>query len=105
RDPFTIARVAIQNGLHHADPAHPAALLRPRRKRPRRSRCAEKGEEGPALHGLAFHSITSSARTSNAVGKVRPSALAALMLMTSSILVTCWTGNSEGLAPLRIRAV
>jgi hypothetical protein len=35
------------------------------------------------------HSITSSAATSNAVGTVRPSALAVLRLMISSIFVCC----------------
>src|SRR5262249_28116504 len=49
------------------------------------------------------HSITSSARTSSAVGTVRPSALAVLRLTYSSILVACWTGRSAGFSPFRIR--
>src|SRR6516162_1026895 len=49
-----------------------------------------------------FHSITSSARASRRGGIVRPSALAAFRLMTSSNLVGCSTGKSSGLAPLRI---
>src|SRR5258705_9566869 len=51
------------------------------------------------------HSITSSARASSVGGTVRPSALAVLRLMTSSNLVGCTTGRSEGLAPLRTRPV
>jgi hypothetical protein len=47
------------------------------------------------------YSITSSARTSNEGGTVRPSALAVFMLMMSSNLVGCSTGRSAGLAPLR----
>jgi hypothetical protein len=48
------------------------------------------------------YSITSSALRSNEVGTVRPSALAVFILITSSNLVGCSTGRSEGLAPLRI---
>jgi hypothetical protein len=51
------------------------------------------------------HSITSSARPSNVGGKVMPSALAVLRLMTNSTFVICWTGRSAGLSPLRIRPV
>jgi hypothetical protein len=55
-----------------------------RRERPRRRRAAEQRDE------LAtFHSITSSARPSSESGTVRPSALAVLRLMISSILVDC----------------
>src|SRR5215467_2218801 len=49
------------------------------------------------------HSITSSARPSSVIGKVRPSALAVLRLITSSALVDCCTGRSAGLSPLRTR--
>jgi hypothetical protein len=38
-------------------------------------------------------------------GMVRPSALAALRLMTRSIFVTCCTGRSAGFSPLRMRPV
>ena len=48
------------------------------------------------------YSITSSARRSNEGGTVRPSAFAVFMLMTSSNLVGCSTGRSEGLVPLSI---
>src|SRR4029077_15241590 len=75
-------------------------LLRPRRDRPRCRRTAEQRDE------LASpHSITSSARPESGSGKVRPSALAVLRLMTSSTFVDCWTGRSAGLVPLRIRPV
>jgi hypothetical protein len=49
-----------------------------------------------------IYSITSSALVSSVVGIVRPSALAVLRLITSSNLVGCSTGRSEGLVPLRI---
>ncbi len=49
-----------------------------------------------------FHSITSSARASSAGGISRPSALAVLRLILSSIRVGCSTGRSVGLAPFRI---
>src|SRR5262245_46361775 len=74
-------------------------LLRARRERPR-SRAAEKRNELAALH-----SITSSARPSSVMGKVMPSALAALRLRTNSIFTACSTGRSAGLTPLRIFAV
>src|ERR1700751_1358713 len=48
------------------------------------------------------YSITSSARARSEGGTSRPSALAVLRLITSSNLVGCWTGRSEGLSPLRI---
>src|SRR6266487_694899 len=48
------------------------------------------------------HSITSSARASSVGGTSRPSALAVLRLITNSNLVDCWTGRSDGFAPLRI---
>jgi len=49
-----------------------------------------------------FYSMTSSARPSTDAGTLRPSALAALRLITSSNLVGCSTANSPGFAPLRI---
>src|SRR5215216_6464214 len=48
------------------------------------------------------HSITSSARASSVGGTSRPSALAVLRLITNKNLVGKMTGNSAGLAPLRI---
>ena len=54
---------------------------------------------------LDAYSITSSARPSSVIGKVMPSALAVLRLRISSTFVACWTGESEGFSPLRMRAV
>ena len=51
------------------------------------------------------HSITSSAVNNSFAGTSRPSALAALRLITSSNLVGRRTGRSAGLSPLRIRPV
>ncbi len=48
------------------------------------------------------HSISSSARASSDGGTVRPSALAVPRLMTSSNVVGCLNGRSEGFAPLII---
>src|SRR5262249_55416932 len=50
----------------------------------------------------ASYSIASSARASCDIGTTRPSALAALRLMTSSNLVGSSTGRSAGLAPFKI---
>ena len=48
------------------------------------------------------HSITSLASASSLSGTMRPSALAALRLMTNSKSVGCSTGRSAGLAPFNI---
>src|SRR6516165_5548887 len=86
-------RVRHQN----SDPAHPLALLRACRERPRGGRAAEHRDE------LApFHSITSSASCWRCRGTSRPSALAVLRLITSSNLLDWKTGKSAGFAPLRI---
>src|SRR5258708_6072486 len=58
--------------------------------------------EADSCSATRRYSITSSARASNEGGTVRPSALAVLRLITSSYLVGCSTGRSEGLVPLRI---
>ena len=71
--------------------------LRSRRYRPR-SRTAKTRDELPALH-----SITSSALAFSVSGKVRPSALAVPRLIASSTFVTCCTGRSAALSPLRMR--
>ena len=52
--------------------------------------------------GMSDHLTTSSARSSNDCGIVRPSALAVLRLITRSNFVGCSTGKSPGLAPLTI---
>ncbi len=68
------------------------------RMRPSRRAAEQRDELAPP------HSITSSASASSRSGTFRPSVLAVLRLMTSSNLVGCWTGNSAGLAPLRMRS-
>src|SRR5262249_1982281 len=80
----------------HADASHALALLRARRQRPRR-RAAEKRDERAPLH-----SITSSARSRNDSGIVRPSAFAVVRFTTRSNRVGCSTGMSPGFAPRRI---
>ena len=61
------------------------------------------GLKTPPWPTAICYSITESARASKLGGKVMPRALAAFMLMTSSILVACWTGRSAGFSPLRMR--
>src|SRR5262249_23622248 len=51
------------------------------------------------------HSITSSARMSNAAGTDRPRSLEVLLLITSSYFVGVCTGRSVGFSPLRIRSM
>src|SRR5206468_3517886 len=68
---------------HEPDHRH-RRLLRARRKRPRRSCAADERDEL-----AAFHSITSSARSRNGSGIVRPSTLAVVRLTTRSNLVGC----------------
>src|SRR5262249_2683821 len=75
-----------------------AGLRRARRERPRRRAAEQREEFAPAVH-----SITSSARASTVAGMSKPSALAALRLMTSSNLTGCITGKSAGFVPLRMR--
>src|SRR5215831_10111672 len=67
---------------------------------------------GPDFHRLdrasfawRTHSITWSARPERASGKVTPRALAVFRLINSSTFVTCCTGRSAGLSPLRTRPV
>src|SRR5207253_641446 len=75
-----------------------AGLLRARCERPRRSAANQRDELA------TVHSITSSAATSNLSGTGRPSALAALRLITNSYLVGACTGRSPGFSPLRMRS-
>ena len=70
-----------------------------RRERPR-SRCAAEQRDELAPPD---HSMTSSARARSGSGIVRPSALVAFRLITSSTFVDCWTGRSAGFSPLRMR--
>jgi hypothetical protein len=53
---------------------------------------------------IGAHSITSSARAISVGGISRPSAFAALKLITSSYLVGACTGRSAGFSPLRTRS-
>src|SRR5215471_3247289 len=89
-------RVVRRCGVEEPNHGH-RRLLSMRSKRPRHRRTAEQRDELAALH-----SITSSARASNASGTVKPSALAVFILMISSKWVGCSTGRSAGRAPLRI---
>jgi hypothetical protein len=54
---------------------------------------------------VASYSITSSARSRNDSGTIRPITFAALRLMAIWNLVGSWTGRSLGLVPLRIRSI
>src|SRR5262249_3660965 len=94
--------VGIGFGDRHqyANPADPLRLLRPRRERPRGCRAADQRDElAPP------HSSTSSAIARTSGGMVRPSVLAVLRFITSSNLVGCNTGRSDGFSPLRMRPV
>src|SRR5262249_9764782 len=71
-------------------------LLRARRERPRHAAAEQRYELAPV------HWITSSARSRNASGIVRPRTLAVVRLMVRSNLVTCSTGISAGFAPRKI---
>src|SRR6516165_8992391 len=94
-------RIVFIGGPEHADAPHPLALLRPRRKRPRRCRAAEKRDELAAPD----HSITSSAVASSVGGTSMRKVRAVCRLMTNSNLVERMTGKSAGFSPLRMRAV
>src|SRR5262249_14287759 len=59
-------------------------------------------DEHVAAENQAAHSITSSARSRNDSGIVRPSAFAVVRLMTRSNLVGCSTGRADGFAPCKI---
>src|SRR3974390_421958 len=83
----------------YGDASHTLILLRARREGPCRHTADERDELAPP------HAIPSSAVTSSDGGIVSPSALAVLRLIMSSYLVGCWTGNSVGLVPLRIRSM
>lgn len=60
------------------------------------------GFEAPSGLSTFVYWMTSSARTSNDCGMVRPSAFDVFKLMTNSNLVGCSTGKSAGFAPFRI---
>ena len=75
-----VFRIGFLVTYHHADAPHPLALLRARRKRPRR-RAAEQRDEL-----AAFHSITSSARASRLSGKVEAERLGGLEVDSEFVL-------------------
>src|SRR5262249_47496401 len=91
----------IWRSHQHAEAAHPVALLRARRERPRSRSAADERDELAPLH----HSITSSASASRLAGTSMPSAFAVLRLITKSNLIGCCTGMSAGFSPFRIRAI
>src|SRR6476660_6948898 len=65
-------------------------------------RCEDRQVRFVPIQEVTIYSITSSACASRVEGTVRPSASAALRLMTSSNLVGCSTGSSAGFAPFNI---
>src|SRR5262249_6623213 len=97
--PFLKASRRDRDRDQHAHAPHTPALLRARRDRPRRRTTEQRYELA------ASHSITSSARPSTVIGKVRPSVLAVLRLITNSTFADRWTGRSAGFSPLRTRPV
>jgi hypothetical protein len=86
-------------GHEHADAPNAVALLRPRRKRPRRRAPKPCDELAPP-----DHSITSSARSRIDCGTVRPSALAVLRFTAISYFTGNCTGRSPGFSPRRMRS-
>src|SRR5262245_61124081 len=76
-------RIVRSCAHEHRDATHSLARLCARRDRPRSRRAAEQRDELAPTD----HSMTSSARTSNAGGTLRPSAVAVLMLTTITNLV------------------
>ena len=91
------AERSARSGTKKSDHRH-RGLLRTCRERP----CHRTAEQRDELAPL--HSITSSARSSIAVGNSMPIALAVLRLTTNSNFVACSTGRSAGFAPFRILA-
>jgi len=89
-------------GLANASTASPLRQLSPvadmRSDEAMSEKCHERTRAGAAKGN---YSMTSSARPSSVIGKVRPRALAVLRLMMNSTFTTCWTGKSAGFAPLR----
>src|SRR5262245_21966568 len=97
-----IGRITGRRGRAEKPNGGRRRLLRASRERPSkrsRRRAAEQRYEFAAAH-----SITSSAAACKVRGTVRPSIFAVLRLITSSNLVGCSIGRSEGGVPLRMRA-
>jgi hypothetical protein len=88
--------------MRTTDPQQPVGHLQSRRI----WLVGDRGEDSETREQCAtVHHSINSACTRSDCGIVRPSALAVLMLMTSSNFVGCRTGRSAGLAPLRILPV
>src|SRR5215813_8899267 len=87
--PFIVARTVV------------SLLRRSVHTKKQGNRAAEQRDELAPLH-LRGHSMTSSARSKNDSGIVRPSALAVVRLIAKSHLVGCSTGNSAAFVPRRI---
>src|SRR5262245_36089674 len=84
-----VTGICSRSNDEYTDAIGAARLLGVYRQRQSGSHTTDEPNELPALH-----SITSSARASNAGGTVRPSALAVLRFMTSSNFVGCSIGRS-----------
>jgi hypothetical protein len=80
-------RIVFIKRHQHTDAPHALGLLRTRRERPCR-RAAEQRDELAAVQ-RRYHSMTSSARTSNVDGTSMLSILAVFRLMNSSAFVDC----------------
>ena len=91
-------RVLFVDANQNADPPHPLGLRASDERKCDRSGANYLDELAPP------HSITSLAVASSDGGTVRPSALAALRLMTNSNFVGACTGRSAGFSPLRMRS-
>src|SRR5262249_16207549 len=101
--PYTIQCLSIRTFRSDPEIANAYPIIRLGKRVAKRSDLrpccsADEGDERTSLH-----SITSSASSCIEFGTARPNALAVLRLITSSNLVACTTGRSEGFSPLRMR--
>src|SRR5262249_32654673 len=93
------AEITRQKSSHqHCDTPLLFALLRACRERPCCRAAKERDEIAP------LHSITSSARATRVLGKLRPIARAALRLIDRVNFSGSCTGSSAGRAPRRMRS-
>src|SRR6516225_2084559 len=95
----------VRATCEETDPLRPLIQCLAERRNWRRARCRGSGANKRNELASSDHSITSSASASSLSGIWRPRALAVLRLIISSIFVSCWTGRSGGLSPLRMRPV
>ena len=92
------ADAAPQFGSDRRNSGHATAIAKP-------TQTTHDVISRPSIEAVQkVYSITSPARTSSDGGTLRPSALAALRLITSSYLVGACTGRSAGFSPLRMRS-